>query len=327
MNINKEATLKNLITEDLSGLNVTDLSDLYAYEQKLLNGNSLLNIHDINTDTLIKNFIDQHQLNSAASTIYNYTIILQDYLNYARGVLDIESLMSYLRSKSWSDNTKRRNYVLLKRFLYYLFTEKYMEIDLSTHIKIPQKVANLCFCPSKEQVGRFIDAIKLTFVEHDEAKKYETMFKLYIKTGCRRNELLNLNVEDIDFDRNTITIKKTKNGDVKIIPMDSNLRQLLLVYLDYFKYKSGPLFRGIQGNRICKQTLMNVFNKIKTKAGLPKEFKIHSFRRFFINELRKNHIDIATIQKLAGHRDIRTTEIYCNVSEEEKIRAIESIRV
>ena len=72
---------------------------------------------------------------------------------------------------------------------------------------------------------------------------------------------------------------------------------------------------------------MNAFYKIKTRAELPKEFKIHSFRRYFINELRKNNVDIATIQKLVGHRDIRTTEIYCNVSEEEKIKAIENIRV
>ena len=182
MQIDKKTTLINLITADLSGLNDPALAELYSIEQKFLNGNSLHNIRDINTDTLIKNFIDQHQLNSAALTVYNYTLILQDYLNYARGVLDNESLMSYLHSKAWGENTKRRNYVLFKRFLYYLFTEKYIKIDLSQHIKIPQKVSKLCFCPSKEQVGRFIDAIKLTFVEHDEAKKYETIFKFYIKT-------------------------------------------------------------------------------------------------------------------------------------------------
>jgi len=156
---------------------------------------------------------------------------------------------------------------------------------------------------------------------------YQTLFKLYIKTGSRRTELLNLNIEDIDFETGRIIIRKTKNKDVKIINMDDNLRQVIKCYLSHFKYQSGPLFRGTQGNRLCKQSLMNVFNKIKTRAGLPKEFKIHSFRRFFINELRKNHVDIATIQKLAGHRDIRTTEIYCNVSDEEKVRAIESIRV
>lgn len=91
--------------------------------------------------------------------------------------------------------------------------------------------------------------------------------------------------------------------------------------------KSGPLFRGSQGYRLCKQTLMNSFYKIKDRAELPKEFKIHSFRRFFISKLRKNNIDLATIQKLTGHRDIRTTEIYCNVSEEEKVIALEVIKV
>ena len=106
-----------------------------------------------------------------------------------------------------------------------------------------------------------------------------------------------------------------------------NLRQVIKCYLSHFKYQSGPLFRGTQGNRLCKQSLMNAFYKIKASAGLPKEFKIHSLRRFFINELRKNHVDLATIQKLAGHRDIRTTEIYCNVSDEEKVRAIESIKI
>jgi site-specific recombinase XerD len=327
MNIDKKTTLINLITEDLPRLNDAALAELYSIEKRLLNGTTLNNIRDIDRDTLINNFIDQHQLNSAASTIYNYKIILKDFINFASGVLDNELLMSYLHSKVWGENTKLRNYILLKRFLYYLFTYKYTETDLSTHIKIPVKVKGRSFCPMSEQVLEFLDAIKFSFTGEDEIKKYETLFKLYIKTGCRRNELLNLNVEDIDFETGRIIIRKTKNGDEKIMPMDSNLRQLLLTYLDYFKYKSGPLFRGIHGNGLCKQSLMNAFNKIKTRAGLPKEFKIHSLRRFFINELRKHGIDIATIQKLTGHRDIRTTEIYCNVSDEEKVRAIESIRV
>ena len=261
------------------------------------------------------------------STIYNYKKILQDYLNHARGVLDNKSLMAYLHSKVWGDNTKRRNYVLLKRFLYYLFTQKYTELDLSQHIKVPAKIRGSSFCPMSAQIQDLINTPKFIFTDKDEILKYEILFKLYIKTGARRNELLNLNVEDIDFETGRIIILKTKNKDVKIINMDDNLKQILTGYLNHFKYKSGPLFRGSQGNRLCKQSLMNSFYKIKARAGLPKEFKIHSFRRFFINELRKNHVDIATIQKLAGHRDIRTTEIYCNVSEEEKIRAIESIKV
>ena len=53
----------------------------------------------------------------------------------------------------------------------------------------------------------------------------------------------------------------------------------------------------------------------------------YSFRIYFINILRQNGVDIAIIKNFAGHRDIRTTEIYRNVLEEEKVRAIESIRI
>lgn len=143
----------------------------------------------------------------------------------------------------------------------------------------------------------------------------------------RRNELLDLNVDDVDFELRQITVKKTKNKDIKIINMDNVLKELLENYIYCFKYFDGPLFRGKQDKRLCRQVLMDVFYKIKNHADLSKEFKIHSFRRYFINTLRKNHIDLATIQRLAGHRDIRTTEIYCNITDEEKVKAIESIKV
>ena len=87
MHTDKTTTLKNLITADLSGLNDAALAELYSIEQRLLNGSTLHNIRDIDRDTLINNFINSCQLNSAASTIYNYKIILKDFLNFASGLL------------------------------------------------------------------------------------------------------------------------------------------------------------------------------------------------------------------------------------------------
>ena len=113
MQTDKKTTLINLITADLTGLNDAALAELYSIEQRLLNGNTLNNIKDVSSDTVINNFINTNQLNSAASTIYNYTKILQGYLNYARGVLDIESLMAYLHSKGWGDmNQREKSYQL-----------------------------------------------------------------------------------------------------------------------------------------------------------------------------------------------------------------------
>ena len=104
--------------------------------------------------------------------------------------------------------------MLIKRFLYHLFTQKYTELNLSEHIKISVKVRGSSFCPTSAQVKGCIDSIRITFIDKDEILKYETLFKLYIKTGMRRSELLNLNVEDIDFNTGRIIIRKTKNKDV-----------------------------------------------------------------------------------------------------------------
>jgi len=323
----KKKTIIALIIDDLPDLNESALAEIYSIEQKLLNGSALKNIRDVSADNIINNFFNANQINSSAATLYNYRQLLRDFLKNVQHNLNIETISTYLRSKQWGDNTKRRNYILLKRFLDFLFANKYTELQLSSCITVPSKVIRRAFTPIPEQVSLFISSIRIEYLDKDDQIRYETIFKLYAKTGMRRTELLDLNIEDIDFDTDRIIILKTKNKDVKVINMDRNLKEIISRYLYYFKYKSGPLFRGMQGKRLCKQSLNNAFQKIKARAVMPKEFKIHSFRRYFINELRKNMVDLSTIKELAGHRDIRTTETYCNVGEEEKIKAIENIKV
>jgi len=55
MQTDKKTTIINLITEDLTGLNDAALAELYSIEQRLLNGSTLNNIQDINSDTIINN--------------------------------------------------------------------------------------------------------------------------------------------------------------------------------------------------------------------------------------------------------------------------------
>ena len=328
MNSDKRITLKDLIIADIDSLNDAELAEFYYIEQKLLNGSALKNIRDVSADDLIDNFFDAHQINSSVNTLYNYRQILRDFLKNVQHNLNIGAISNYLRSKKWGDNTNRRNYILLKRFLDFLFANKYTELQLSSCINVPSKVKKRALTPIPGQISSFMESIKPEYpLDKDVQIKYETIFKLYAKTGLRRTELLNLNFEDIDFDTGRIIVIKTKNKNVKIIYMNENLKEILRIYLDHSKYKSGPLFRGLQGKRLCKQTLNNAFQRIKARSGLPKEFKIHSFRRYCINELRKNKVDLPTIKEIAGHEDIRTTEIYCNVGEEEKIKALEMIQV
>lgn len=323
----KKKNLINLIEEDLSYLNEVELSKTYTYVLELLSGSMVNEIKQIDSGILIKKYLDTCQSNSAKSTRYTYCRVLNELLAAIKDNPNLEVIYTFIKNKHWGDNTISRNTVVIRRFLSWLFENRYLPQDYSKNIKIPQKVKKLAFCPTQNQVNLSLDSIGQTFKSDADVLKYSIIFKLYIKTGMRRNELLDLNVEDIDFGQKQIVVRKTKNKDVKIMPIDLDIEEILTNYLGYFKYINGPLFRGKQNKRLCRQVLMDVFYKIKKHADMPKEFKIHSLRHYFINTLRKNGVDFVTIQKLAGHRDIRTTEGYCNVGDEEKVKAIESIVV
>ena len=73
--------------------------------------------------------------------------------------------------------------------------------------------------------------------------------------------------------------------------------------------------------------LTDIFHTIRYNANIHTDFTIHGFRRYCINTLRRNNVDIVTIQKIIGHKDIRTTEIYCEVVDEEVVEAIEKIKI
>lgn len=325
---NRKNKLINLIEEVLPTLSEIELSELFTHELKLSGGCDFKDLNQINIDELMGNFFSKYQQNSVESTLYNYKRFLTNFINATKNDLNIDGINKYIKSKPWNENTLNRNLIVLKRFLAYcLFEKQYIKNDISQGIRIPKKVRKAQFFASDTQIRDFIDKIKYALKSNYDILKYETIFKLYIKTGMRRNELLSLNVEDIDFNSNKITVRKTKNKEIRIINLDYYLIDLINTYLDYFKFKTGPLFRGKHDKRLCRQVLADVFHVIRNSANIPSGFTIHGFRRYFINTLRKNIKDIVVIQKLVGHKDIRTTEIYCDVEDEEMVKAISTINI
>jgi len=160
----KKQNLINLIEEDLTHLNDVELSKTYTYVLELLNGSSINEIQQVDSDVLIKKYLDTCQSNSAKSTRYNYYRLLQGFLIAVRGNPDLTLINTYIKNKGWSDNTTSRNTIVIRRFLSWLFENRYLPQDLSKNIKIPASVKKLSFCPTQNQANLFIDAIGQIFV-------------------------------------------------------------------------------------------------------------------------------------------------------------------
>ena len=195
-------------------------------------------------------------------------------------------------------------------------------------IKIPQK--NLPIFNSEEICALFS-------VISD--KNILLISKFALLTGCRLNEILNLQWNDVNFSNETITIKnkatfKTKSGKIRIIPMTENIKELLLSIKTNYRNSNIIEFISTSDNYIFKKDndikftpdfVTHKFKNYCRKAGLPEHLHFHGLRHTYITDLVKKGLNINFIKELAGHSDIKTTLIYTHLTIEDLKQAIKNI--
>jgi len=135
------------------------------------------------------------------------------------------------------------------------------------------------------------------------------MFLYY--TGIRNNEIVNLKWENIDFQRGIIHLKIAKGEKERIIFFHEKLKSLI----EYFNLrKEGFVFISNFGKKYNKRTIQLIVKNAVKKAGVKKKVTPHIFRHSFATHLLEAGADIRHIQKLLGHVNLQTTQIYTHVA-------------
>lgn len=155
-----------------------------------------------------------------------------------------------------------------------------------------------------------------------------TLFALH--TGCRLSEILNVQIKDINFDDNFITIRnkadfKTKTGKIRQIPISEGIQSFLWALKcypeDYYLFSfNGPI-------RLNKDYVSQKFKKYLRQANLPEKFHFHCLRHTFITNLIKNGVSINFVKELAGHTEIKTTMGYVHIELKDLREAIRNYKI
>jgi integrase/recombinase XerD len=327
--MNSKEVLISLIISKLEAKDELSLNNLFGDLIKLENEVKDIRLLKLSKEDLRDRYISLNLINRSRNTKKSYEYILSNFLNSVYPTFTIDEISLYLKSKEegWKQNTKARNYIVIKDFLSFLNQSKYIKEDLAEMIKIPKKVNTEQYVPDDKDITDFFIALEELYKNKESYIRYRTIFVVYAKTGLRLNELINLNFEDIDFNKRHLLLKQTKNKDEDIIPMDIDLEKIIRKYLEKYRISEGSVFRGMHNKRIHKNTIRKSLKKIKDKARLPTKFTIHSFRRYFLDKLRRVGVDIFVMKELARHKDINTTYKYCNVEEKELRYAISKIKL
>ena len=133
--------------------------------------------------------------------------------------------------------------------------------------------------------------------------------------GLRSQEVINLKLSDIDFERKTIHIRQSKYKKDRIVPLSDYMAKGLKIYISV-EHPHRWLFNGKEADgRYSVKGLSWVMREGLKKTNIQKQVNLHSLRHSYATHLLEDGINIVIIKELLGHSHISTTMIYLHVAQ------------
>ena len=149
--------------------------------------------------------------------------------------------------------------------------------------------------------------------------KQRIVLTLIYSAGLRGQEVINLKLADIDFERMTIHIRQSKYKKDRIVPLSPTMAIGLKIYIK----AENPyiwLFNGKQhGGMYSIRGLSWVMRENLKKTSIKKDVNLHTLRHTYATHLLEEGVDIVTLKNLLGHAEITTTMIYLHIAQCEQV--------
>ena len=268
----------------------------------------------------IKEFIEYKRSNgydyiSEEYNLKNFDQYLSNHVTELK--LTKEIIHDFIDSKNVKSSTKSKYTSVIRAFCKYLILFHNLDIYIINERKYPRNYDFEPYIYSDAEIVNFFKAIDL--LNNDIRKKdLKLIFEILYCSGLRISECLNIKINNIDFNNNSIKIVNTKNNLDRIIVISDNLINKIIKQ----KNNSDYLFINPYTNKPYTKTIISVqFLKILFKAGIKRHDNgptIHSFRHTFavksfikaINEKRNLNEFLPYLSTYLGHKSLESTEKY-----------------
>jgi len=239
-------------------------------------------------------------------TIRNYLNATKQLINYTNKPIEQineDDVKSYIAEKL--SNSSSSSIILFLSAIKYSFNN-ILKKDITAGIKRPKRERKLPAVLTKSEIMSLMNAI--------DNKKSRLMISLMYAAGLRVSELVNLKIENLDFNEKIGYIKQAKGRKDRIFNIpDFLFSELRRQAKRQKENKKDFLFTGPKG-KLSTRNIQKIVSSAAKRANINKEVHCHTLRHSFATHLLEEGVDIRYIQALLGHASISTTELYTHIS-------------
>lgn len=233
----------------------------------------------------------------------------------------IAAYLAYMKHKPkpYASSTVARKVAAIKSFFNYLHATGQIAANPAVDIDSPKVKKRLPQTLSHEEVERLLAAPGGG--TSPKSIRDQALLSILYSTGMRVTEAVSLQLDDVDFDENVLHAP-ARQGEAREIPLDAANKAILTHYLTEGRPQlvknpdEKALFLNHRGDKLTRQGLWLIIKGYARQAGLEAEVTPHTLRHSFAAHRLDTGSDLEEIQRLLGHANISTTQVYTQLEPE-----------
>ncbi|AXF54631.1 tyrosine-type recombinase/integrase [Salicibibacter kimchii] len=253
--------------------------------------------------------IENYSENTLDSYYLQWRLLIEEIGDIDIDTLKIHVLKSYI-AKSYGElkpSTIAHRVKSIRTILEWAHDEGITETNIGAKLKKPREEQRIPKALTVEEIERLRIACRNT--------TENAVLEFFYSTGCRINEVYELNVNDIDLAERTVIVRG--KGNVERVVMHGKRAAFWINKYLREREDNEPAFLVTQRKpirRMSKDNMRYIFKRMSERAEIDKPVYPHRFRHSFSTHLLERGATIEEIQQFLGHTDISTTMIYSSVS-------------
>ena len=235
----------------------------------------------------------------------------------------IRSWLANQQTRGGARTTLSRRATSIRLFTKWATKKGYLQKDIGATLATPKGARTLPDVLTIADASLAMDAMAVRVGEEDGpvSKRDAAMLEILYASGARVSELCGLDLEDIDYSRQTIRVLGKGNKE-RTIPIGNPAMRALDAWLKEGREllagakSERAVFLGARGKRIDQRTVRTVvYHALAALEGVEK-MGPHALRHSAATHLLEGGADLRTVQEILGHASLATTQIYTHVSTE-----------